>query len=180
MDVEQCQVVGAHQELSICLGAQCLEKWQSFFLVLVDLFDVLATAQHESEQVAKVLVEFLHLDAHPCGHHRVGGHELDSTGEVGLQGDLGNDTTLGKQLTLGSLEDRDHAAVELQVPFGLVGEVDLAILELDLLGREGVAGAGDERAQGVAVHAQVGRVGGGLGGLDAAFVEHALQSVVAV
>ena len=179
MDIEERDLVSAKQELAIGILRHLLVLAHGLVAEALDLGDILAAGEHHTEEVTESLVKLDHFNAHHGGGSRVTGDQLDALVGVQLHSVLRDDARLGNHVTLGCLHDGDQSSIEVLVPLCLVIEVDHALLELHLLGTHGVAGAGHEWTQVVAVEAQVLRVGARLGDV-AACVAHTLESVVDV
>ena len=67
VDIQHCNVIGAEEELTISFGAHLFKQGQSLVFVLIDLLDVLAATEDDSEHVGKKFAKLIHSKSQLCG-----------------------------------------------------------------------------------------------------------------
>lgn len=158
VNVELSQVVRAKEELTIGFSGQGLELRQSLRLVLRNLLHVLPSAQNDAKHVGQELVEPFHLEAHLGGLQWVARDQLDARVRARFECIVDEYARVWDQFALGGLHHGCSAAIDIDVPLCLIVQINLAVLERDLLGRESVASSCRERTQVVIVDPDVVRV----------------------
>ena len=82
VDIEHRKFICSEQEFSICFSAHLLKQRKGFCLVLVDLFDILTTAEDYPKHIREHFTKFIHLDSHLCSFNRVTWEQLYATRRI--------------------------------------------------------------------------------------------------